>query len=561
MYSPIAALTWELWRRHRTHLVTLALTLLAFALFYAKLCALAGLNLASPNVLDDIVTIVPAMEHLGGTAKIFRIGSLLFLLLGPITCMAMSLLYVIWIFTFTGFDPKRPFAFPRRLFTLPVSTTFLSGGLMVSGVASLFMVYLAWTRMVPFPHMDIFDAFAETHGVFGWLMLQVLVQAVVWSLGAFPFMRLMALSLVVYCFVGYPSLEPDNFLRQQQPWLFSTLLVAAAAVGHTGLVKSRQGQWQQWSWHWRFSSSPTAGLQGPRTFRSPAEAQQWFEWRSYGRKLFLTTCVLLGIPIVLVTPEVMLHGPLDGETTFSLCVYLLSIPLFIHFCHGINFKRTLAPFIALRPQTNGELAMAEWKTVAQSTVLSWVAAGIALATLSLLGDVPGAALEIKSLVEDPQFVSLLPVMLLGLIFLTWRFAVVNLCFTTMGRAWMSQLPVFTAFGSIAVYLEGNYLAQFPEYRETLFRALVCLLVMLLVAKGLIAQWAFRTAIQRQLLARPAMKQYLLLWAGLAVLFLAPVLLILPHQRAVLPLCLAIIALLPLARIGFAPIALAFGRHR
>src|SRR5208282_4772279 len=143
MDTPTAALAWELWRRHRSRLLGLAGVLLGFALVYPKLCALAGFNPGSADALDELVR-VAQMSH--QEAPLLRLGQalyFLFLLGGPGAAMFLSLLCVTWMFTFIEFDPKakNPMTFPDRIFTLPISTSFLFSRLLLGGLAAIVVLF------------------------------------------------------------------------------------------------------------------------------------------------------------------------------------------------------------------------------------------------------------------------------------------------------------------------------------------------------------------------------------------------------------------------------------
>src|SRR5262245_36438811 len=124
MNSPSAALAWEIWHRHRNRLLTIGAAILGFALVYPKVCALYGLRLDLPNALDAIpaAEISARMKQGDPLTAIAEILTVLFLLLGPLACMLLSLLYLIWIFTFAETDIRKGFAVPARLFRLPIST-------------------------------------------------------------------------------------------------------------------------------------------------------------------------------------------------------------------------------------------------------------------------------------------------------------------------------------------------------------------------------------------------------------------------------------------------------
>jgi len=98
-----------------------------------------------------------------------------------------------------------------------------------------------------------------------------------------------------------------------------------------------------------------------------------------------------------------------------------------------------------------------------------------------------------------------------------------------------------------------------------------LLACLVGLKFFLAQWAFRAAGKQRLIARRTQIRYLCLWTLVAAIFLVPVAAVCHRINGVIPgaiplsvvipLCLGILLMLPLARIGFAPVALDRGRHR
>src|SRR5689334_11976795 len=56
MKTPAAAIAWDIWARHRNRLAGMAITILAFALFYPKLCVWTGVDAHAANALDTIAT-------------------------------------------------------------------------------------------------------------------------------------------------------------------------------------------------------------------------------------------------------------------------------------------------------------------------------------------------------------------------------------------------------------------------------------------------------------------------------------------------------------------------
>ena len=559
MNSPSAALTWEIWCRHRKRLLTVLFVLLGFALFYSKLCASIGLNLNSSNALDFLAENAARMH--GTRAEISQMLAWFIFICAPAACMICSLLYVIWIFTFTDLNPREPFSFPKRLFTLPIATRFLATRLIASGTAAVLLVYLGWTRLVHLPHIPVFDGFSDG---LAWITLLILSQAIVWSLDAFPFTRMLLLLVITFSLLAHPDFQWARSLSAHQTPIQLSLIVIGCALGFVGLEKIRHGGWQRWLWEWRipFASTRTE-LSGPKSFRSAAQAQFWFEWRRQGRKVFYTVCALTVAPVLVMIPELILHpGSVSGDTTCSLCVYLLAVPLFIHFFQGVSHERTMPQFTANRPLNNGEIIVAQWQVMALSTALSWLVTLFFLGVVILIGD-----LSFISSLLSPEYLHyirpLIPVILLGLVICTWASGADRVWVGATIGTWIHRVYGAMTFAVFGLGLAWLFAVTHRNtlFRETLFQMLPGLLAFLVVLKLFLAQWTFRAAFKKQLIARRTLIQYLFIWSSLAVVFLAPVIIVCHQESGTLTLCLGIILMLPLARIGFAPLALNLGRHR
>ena len=263
MNSPSAALTWEIWCRHRKRLLTVLFVILGFALFYSKLCKLAGLDLDSPNALDSIVG--KAMPMLGTPSGFFQLLAWMLITCAPMACMVFTLCYVVWIFTFTDLNPREPFSFPKRIFTLPVSTGLLASRLMASGTVAVALVYLAWTRLVHQPHINAFDGFNDG---LAWITLLILAQAIVWSLDAFPFTRMLLLVAAIFCLLAHPDFQWYRQFDTHRTPVQLSLILTGCVLSFVGLDKIRHGGWQRWFWEWR--APPANGrmeLSGPKSFR------------------------------------------------------------------------------------------------------------------------------------------------------------------------------------------------------------------------------------------------------------------------------------------------------
>src|SRR5438309_8087835 len=121
MRSPIAALTWEIWRRNRRTIRVVIGIVLAAWLFNLRFA-------------DDLRATV-SQRH-----QLLTINCLL---------MAASFLLVFAIFNYTEFNPQKEWAgFPYRLFALPVRSVTLTAVPMLLGIAAVELVYLVWLKLV-----------------------------------------------------------------------------------------------------------------------------------------------------------------------------------------------------------------------------------------------------------------------------------------------------------------------------------------------------------------------------------------------------------------------------
>ncbi len=557
MRTPYAALGWELWRRHRPRILAIIGLVLGFALVYPMLCALAGFDPDSPDSLEEIVKRIPAVssggERVPSPLVVCHILFLLFLACGPILAMVMSLLFVTWMFTFTEVDPgtKDPLKFPTRLFTLPVSTSFLSGWLLLAGMASVAVLYASWTFCVRMPHIEVFAAFQN---VYAWLALLALAQGIVLALAGWPKIRVLILSGVLFGFVSAPGWR-DVY---ESPLFLTPVFLLGMVLTRAGLQKMRHGQWQAWTWPLPFESRSTrAEMRGPQRFASPTQAQLWFEWRRFARPLCFAVAALALVPVILhlLVRVIWRLGPLSGDTMAAFALYLIALPVFLHFCFGISQPRADLPFLMNRPLTNGEMMLATLKTVGISTLVSWGLVLVALCGLSLLGDLHQA---FKPGFDSPPS---LMILFFGLVLLTWRLIPVSLGFVLSGHRRLAELPMWLLVALCLGGLALAWLSQVDEYWHVFWQMVPALLACLVALKIGLACVTFRLCLKRRLLARSALIGYLAYWFLLVALAIATLVILLPPSRqGILPASLAVVLLVPLARIGFGPIALAWNRH-
>jgi len=563
MNSPSSALVWEIWHRHRHRLFAIGAAILGFALIYPKLCALYGLRLDLPNALDAIPAseISARIKQGHPLTAIGEILTVLFLLLAPLACMLLSLLYLVWIFTFAETDVRKGFSVPARLFRLPISTGFLAGWLSVVGAATITIVYLGWTRLVHQPRIDIFEGYPN---LLIWLTLLLVAQGVVWALDGFPILRLLALSAAIFFFgfLAGPAIHEHPWLEQNRLGILLALLAIGVVSGYVGLGKIRHGEWQGWSWPGFLRARRVHRTVAPTksAFKSTSRAQFWFEWRRSGQKVVLATCALNGVAFLIMTIVASRLGILsDGDTT-GLVIYLLVVPIFLHFVQGVMPERTLPLFLAARPLTSGEIVMAKLKVAGLSAAISWLITLGLLAFVPLLGNLSGQLDPARLLAQYEHLPILLPVLLVGVIFMTWRLVAANLCFG-INHGWLKLWPVLSPYAFLILYGLIVLYGRAPGFREAVATVLPIVLGTLVVVKFWLTRRAFRVCLGRGWLARSALFKYLCVWGTLAALFVTPTLIFMHPAAELVSVLLAIILLLPLARIGLAVLVVSAGRHR
>ena len=575
MNSPAAALIWEIWARNRKRLVTILAILLGFVMIHPWLCAWAGLNLGGRDTLDDILRVATSPDYVNPTfEKLIETSALLFLVWSPLAAMTVSLLALVWIFTFVEFQPKSKSlrAFPMRVFTLPVSTTFLWFSLMSVGMASLALLYLGWTSLVHLPQLA--GIFGSLMDCLGWLTFLALTQAIFWSLSGWPKTRALVLMAVLFNFLVFPG-SPLPFAVSLDPYrtlILITLLSISGVLGYFGLARMRHGRWQASAWKFTWPSLATARSEAshqPAPFSSANRAQFWFEWRSSAAPLLFCVTGMAGV-LPAAAAILAMFGGLADDSALPLGLLLIALPPFSFQLYGLTGGRTVPVFNVVRPVTSGGMVMVKLKAVALGAVLSWVVVLAALCVFPFLGDLSGLLQHHVVLAQSlSQLRPLFPIILPGIIFATWGLAAGNLCFGMAGKSWPSKIFGITFLVAMVGGTALLWLGQEPEARQSMLRAIPGVLVCLVVAKLFLACWAFRVALHRNLLARAAMMKYLTVWTTFATIFIVPTILVLRHElsheqvstRALFSLSCAILLMMPLARIAFAPIALSLGRHR
>jgi hypothetical protein len=545
MRSPTAALLWEIWRRNRIEVaVIVAATAAGRVLDYAE------------QPTDDPSSLIALL-------------------------WMVAFLFLFGVFSYTESSGTRGIGtFPRRLFTLPVSSLRLVALPMLTGIASVELLYLLWlgplsrggTLSTPFVAVLLGAS-------------MVFFQAVFWMLERLGPLRLMIAGAVTFLVYGaglLPSWPPSPTPPWRSEAAVGTVVAALAVVvfllAWRHIIRLRCGGRGRSTYRLEPLIASTAGTL-PRhqtPFASPAAAQFWFEWRCSG----LVLPVLVGGALVGVVAPFSWVSRGDASGSLQLLLGTLATPILLAIPVGMAFARptfwsedlSVPAFVAIRPLTDEQIVAIKMKVAAASVAISWLLTICFVGLwLSLWGNVDSVsqlaiqwwAFHEHSLASVYGTVALI---LIAGVVLTWRFLVSRLWSGLSGSRPLFMASVMSA---VLVVIAGMV---FPADRlpgwmladPARMARVVWLLSIAVVAKCWLAAYSWRRVSARHL------RQYSLLW-GVATTCLLTLTMVLwgvvriyvaldMHRFQALMILVAVLAV-PLARVGLAPSRLARNRHR
>ncbi|HAV61213.1 MAG TPA: hypothetical protein DCY13_02470 [Verrucomicrobiales bacterium] len=548
--SPIRPLLFELCRGQRT----------AFAA--------TGIAVVVMALVVQIASGRSTQEWLAPLAQVLMAGSLVALFAG-FTC------------TETNRQLKLA-AFPVRLFSLPASTATLVLVPMVAGSVSVAAVYLAWAAFVLRPLIHDQPLLEPSLILMTGLICH---QAVMWCLAQYRLMRLFICGgiggLLLWLLLLPESVLPRE-LTSGEGHLPQLKLGALLALTNLAVV------WRTWLAIVRQRHQPTAGSAprkadlptarlvagGASPFRSPLHAQFWLEWRRNG---WILPGLAVFAALLLAHPVPLLIG-LEPESALSFVMIGALVPVALAALVGKGLAVPdfwtrdlhLPSFVAIRPLSCGQWVLVRLGMAMLSALIGCLAIIAALIVATLLsGSLPALMSELvpeESVVAGwPKWILMAGYGLL-LAMLTWRCLVVSLHTGLLGR----RIPFVTAtLGSVVAvfivlpwWLIRNW-HEFTPYNTSLhWQTMVWSIAALWFAKLLFAGWAWSEARRRELVSTAGLVGYVACWL-LVVLgtyhFLANALPVDLWVRQVIGFASGL--LVPLGRIGLAPVFFSFNRHR
>jgi hypothetical protein len=533
MNTPGAAITWELFRRHR----------LGFTLLGAYALLLAALRMITPGLSED------------GRQNILIAGALL-----PLCSFGF---YFVAVFSF-GMDGDlmaRQSMYPRRMFALPVNTSALMFWPMFWGVASLTVLWLIFRFITPMPPqwtLAIFWPTAAMAATLAW------IQAFSWL--SYPVsgsrIAITALVLTGNNIGGIYALE-NGVGELPMLAIYLPQIPLAAALAWLAIRRARRGESFERVEPRRAIAAP--GQQAP--FASPFAAQRWLEWRSFGWSLPLMVAIVL--PFELAVLFAMREAP---SVVYEILAGILLQTPFLALFVATSMSRSAdqqsrTTFYFTRPIGSAAMVLAKFRVAFASTLLAWlvtVTGVTALAVCSQVGE-PLARLwrwacDVLGVTRASLLVAFLAA---GLLLMTWKMLLLSLAIVLTGREWLIKGTALAALLGLTLLPPAYWWAiRRDEIVEAAWDAIPLVLAILAVAKTLSGCWVAWQLDRRGLIAPNALPAAAVLWslAVLAVyLFLrwvVPVILV-PGWV----LALMAVAFMPLVRIAAAPLAMDWNRHR
>jgi len=542
MRAPAAATAWYLWRQHRWQAMVVVVYFIAVAVV--------------AHVLPD---------------------DLYYHVLTLAIALPLSSVPVYWVAVFTyGWDADlstRESIYPSWMLTLPVRSRALAGWPMFYGTATMAATWLLAAEFLLRPRGIVAPlcrpALALSAGL-AWF------QALFWLPMGLPWIRPLVAVVLTSVLVILPGTYASG--NVSEPLILAWLAVqlpVAYCVAVVGVSRSRRGDTPDWRWR----AGRMRGLSGrsPRRrkpFASPAKAQCWLEWRRYGQGMPVAVAVIAPffaalIVVTRLVPDLATNSP------FRSPMILLLLPPWLAAAFSIGFgeltekrkDRGLSSFLATRPITSAGFFTAKVDMAARAVLAAYaVMLPIALATAfftGALGEIDAWWRLLLARFSPWEAAVIVLLGAVGLVVGAWLILIENMLFGLTGRRWAMGAVAGISFPLIAtaIFL-GLWIYRHPQLHDALLAAVPWLVAMLAGVKCLCAGWTLHAVRRRKLLAPKAVRRLAGVWlAGVVALF-AVLCWVVPSEvapRYLLASC-AVLAL-PLARIGLAPMAVAWNRHR
>ncbi|HEV3004324.1 MAG TPA: hypothetical protein VGX78_07670, partial [Pirellulales bacterium] len=283
---------------------------------------------------------------------------------------------------------------PSRLYAFPVPTSQLVAWHLLPAMVAVAIESLASTAVLN----AVFDLGWPLWGPALFVAVALAwVQAACWLTEKTAWI-VVAMTLVAAVFglwfksrYGAIFSQPSHYWMEVTPLEITTVLalaMAAYATAVVGVGRNRRGEPVPSlgiiAWFDRvFDPAPNAGLR----FRTPAQAQLWFEWRKKGWFIpgMVVFCILVGFGAWLMfsrRADDLCVGFVAGGALLSLMGLIAGMIIGNVGPNDANFE--IGSFLATRPMTSAHMAQSVLKMAAKSALMAWFIWAAAFLALYLL---------------------------------------------------------------------------------------------------------------------------------------------------------------------------------
>ena len=551
MSSPVLAIAWSVWSRHRVGFMVAALTFAVLTISFPFLVAI------TPAEAMALVSVAP--------------------LVGIFAFVLNSLLFVEDAGSLTS-------RYPRYMLTLPVRTgtlvlwpmLFVSIGSGLLWVAVALLVYRPAGYQTPLliPGMGLAGLMAWAQAL-AWMPIRgswvrdfttIVAAIILGGLGSLPvwlmFTGTGSVGLVVLVLLAY--------------------IAAAFAVAWAAVASDRQGiAWRFWpapSTPGRFARFLPATRPG-RPFRSAFAAQLSYEWGCHGLMLngFVSVILFVIWGILLLrqghgTPEwlVLIFTILPIVLVMTIAATGTAFGMFRPFWSHERGVAQPATFIAIRPMATARLVAAKFRMAAASVIFNWTLAVVGTICWLLVSDnrdnAAVLARDFLSRYPGGRGFAVIALTSILLPVLSWRLLTGSLVPILTGRRWVADGAVWlyvsflAALGAFGLWFAKSEPSELARY----YPAIPFLVAGIVLVKGATAVAGFYAALERGLMSWRNIAGVLGLWFGLTACGIALAILLGPISSVPVSLpilALGVAAIVPLARFPLATLALDWNRHR
>jgi len=485
-------------------------------------------------------------------------------------------LWFVVLYLITGFShgdqaelETRASGYPRRLFTLPVRTTALVGWpLAIGAVSGAFFCLVLGGLVLHFPWQVQVPLAVFLTALLCWL------QALAWCPFPLPYLRVIVAGPVLGGMVSGAIL---GFALHVSPEILLVVYAGLIPVGYVvavaGVARARRGDTPVWNWPLLQGRESDRVLRAAEIipFSSKAEAQFWAVTGHSGIQGPLLVISFL------ILPSLMLFHLVEDPNAAALV--LLGLGLYpvvlvtgggaaMGNCHpSLRSLSTMPAFIAARPVTSAEILAVQIRVAAHGIVFLWAMIflfQLAIVPFSRAGGVLIGWMHNLIAAEGVKGWALLLLFVVGPPLLTWKWGLDQLWIGLTGRrALMAILPMSLVWGGLALFLAGRWVFLLPAAHDAFLAILPWVVGFLLLLKLGGGVLVARLLLHRGLVAAGTLTRFAVVWIlAAAGLFGLTYWLMPPEVCSPLVVGGAAVLLgLPLVRLGLAPLALDWNRHR